>query len=434
VNRGFLVTNDDKKIWHYNGRYWENDGEEAIRNIVQKVLGSQCTKRRKDEIISWIKDCTEIQVDRKLFDAEPNLIPCKNGIFDISTMEFKGYDQYVGWPIMTSFLPVSYEPTMDCPNFKKFLEDVLYIEDLPFIQEFVGYCLYRKPTWAILVILLGHGRNGKTTFINTLTALLGEDNIEHIPLQHLAKDIFARSRLFGKWANLCADIGEEEIKKTGLVKELTGGDPIFARDLYQSGFNFINYAKLLFGCNILPICKDNSLAMKERYAIIEFPNQFLRDSPECDPFILDKLTTDTELSGILNWAIEGLQRLLKNKTFSKYRDLEDVSKYLAENKNPVKKFVDSYIEYAFDSELVKDTVYQAFLKFARENGHPTMYSNHFSSTFKLFAPHGMSEGQSRAVNRKKVWIGIKFKDSILQEDLQEKLICSTEEGVNDVND
>ena len=226
VNRGWLITDDDKKIWRYNGRYYEDDGEEKIRNLVQEILGNSCNTHYKNEVVNWVKDNSILFTDREILDS-PEIIGFENGVFDLSTMKFKDYDGDFYW--LTSILPVTYDSTATCPTFKKFLEDVLYPQDVEFIQEYIGYCLYRKYTWSIMTIFLGHGRNGNTTLVNTITKLLWDKkNVEHMPLQLLAKDVFARARLYGKWANLCSDIGDEEIERTGLIKELTGGDYIFA--------------------------------------------------------------------------------------------------------------------------------------------------------------------------------------------------------------
>ena len=187
--------------------------------------------------------------------------------------------------------------------------------------------------------------------------------------------------------------------------------------------------------------------MKETIAIIEFPNIFERGSPECDPFLLERLTTDKELSGILNWALEGLQRLLKNKTFTKYRNLDDVTKYLSENANPVNIFIKTHIVEKYGNKILKDSVWKAYNKFAKLHGHPLMFSNHFSQHLKMYAPW-LTDEQPREFNRKFVWLNIELvgfepdmfglekneKLDIQQEELSEGPICPTEEGVKDVKD
>jgi len=215
--------------------------------------------------------------------------------------------------MLTFIIPISYDADADCPLFKKFIEEVTHPDDINFLQECIGYCFYRNYNRAVFVLLLGHRRNGKTTLIKILTILLGEQNVEHLQLHKLAYDDFAIIRLYMKWANLCADIENYEIKRTGILKQLKSNEPIFAKELYKEGFNFVNFTKLLFSCNELPVCLDKTFAMEERLAVIEFPNEFPRDSLECDSFLYEKL--QKVLSGIFNWAIGRIKRLIQNKTF-----------------------------------------------------------------------------------------------------------------------
>ena len=433
INRGFLILKDTKEIWRYNGKYWDNDGEEIIRDIIQRVLGIRCCDRYKNEVVNWIKDCASLHTDRELLDSEIKYIGMENGVYNIET---KQLEEHMPYHMITSIIPVLYNPDADCPLWKKFLSEVTHPEDINFIQEFIGYCFYHKIPWAIFVILLGHGRNGKTTLIKTITELIGKKNVEHLPLHKLAYDDFARVRLYRKWANLCADIDTHEIKKTGPLKQLTGGDPMFARELYQNGFNFVNIAKLLFACNELPLCTDKTFAMEERVAVIEFPNEFPRNDPNCDPFLYEKLIT--ELPGIFNWAIIGLNGLLENNTFSEYKSIENVRQYLSDTKNAVYKFIEKHIIMDIGYEEVKNDVYQRFLQFAHDNKFSPIASNHFSSQFKKYAVYYfrendksfmLGEGQSRK-KKGKTWKNIRLKESL---DIQEELLSSNGD-VNDVND
>jgi P4 family phage/plasmid primase-like protien len=422
-NEKYLILKDNQDILKYNGGYYENNGIAIIKNRISYYLGEQTKEFFKTEVVGFIKNF--IYTERDKLEQPYNLINVRNGIFNIDTNELIPHSpeftfQYV--------LPVDYVPNADCPIWKKFIEDVVYQDDLDFLQEVCGYLLYRKYTWALLIILLGHGRNGKTTFINVLSQLLGKNNVEHIPLQTIAYERFAKAKLYQKHANLCSDLGAKEIKDTGTIKQLTGGDAIFARELYQNGFNFTNYAKLMFACNILPEIGDRSLAMNERIAVVEFPNTFERGNENCDPNLIDKLTTPQELSGIFNWMAEGLKRLLDKKTFSKYRNFENVSDYLKESQNPIKIFTDTYIEAKQDNEIQKEIVYKKYLEFCKANNYPTLVSSWFSQKFKPFAPMGIDEGQPRKSGHKTVWKNIKFKDGLVTDSqLKNKKIDATEE-------
>jgi putative DNA primase/helicase len=404
-NNHYLVISDNQDIIRYNGSFYDPKAVFYIESRINYYCDTLTTNRIKAETIGFIK--SNEYIEREKLEQPPNLINAKNGIIDINTGELLPHD-----PNNTFMyeIPTSYDKNATCQTWDKFLTDVLYQEDISFFQEMCGYMLYRAVPFAILVILLGHGRNGKTTGINVISKVLGEDNIEHIPLQTLAHERFAKAKLYQKHANLCSEIGAHEIKDTATIKSLTGGDKIFARELYKSGFNFTSYAKLMFSCNILPDIGDKTLSMTERLAVIEFPNTFERGTEECDPFIYDKLTTPEELSGILNWMIAGLKRLLNNKKFSPYRDFENVTEYLRVNQDPVKMFNDQYLEQDVNMQVHKETVYKKYLEYIEKNKMPSLTSNWFGRKLKQLGYHCMTEGQPLKGGHKETWKGIKFRD------------------------
>jgi putative DNA primase/helicase len=406
VNRGFLVTKDNKQIYRFNGSFYQDDGEEFIRDLCQKVLGIRSNRNYKNEVIEWVKDNAEIQVDRDIFNTNPYVINLENGIYNIKKNEIEEHNQ--GYFFNYQF-PVRYDSDAEICEIKKFLESTLYLDDIPVIQELIGYCLFKPYFIHKAFMFVGEGRNGKSTLIRLLAELLGKENIATVPLQRICKDKFAASELYGKHANLCSELSEESLHNTGLFKQVTGGDYIRAEKKFKDGFKFINTAKLIFSCNVIPESKDKTLAYFNRWIVIEFPNIFDESNEDTDKHLLAKLTTEKEISGFFNWAIEGLMRLLENNDFSKHRTLEDVKGYMAERKNPVFLFISSYIESDPDGELTKPEVYEKFLEFCRSNGFPTIASNHFTQKFKQYAPFKTDEGQSR-IKKAKTWKGIRFKD------------------------
>jgi len=416
-DRDYLILRDNQDILIYNGSYFESNTECLIENRINYYIDNITTNRIKSETLGFIKNSH--YTEREHLEQPLNLINLKNGLYDINTGELIPHHPKYSFQYE---IPVNYDKKADCPIWKKFLEDVLYQEDLAFMQEVCGYILYRLYKWALLVILLGHGRNGKTTFINAISKLLGKENVEHIPLQTIAHERFAKAKLYQKHANLCSDLGAHEIKDTGTIKQLTGMDTIFARELYKNGFNFLNHAKLIFGCNILPDIGDRTLAMSERIAVVEFPNAFKRNDENTDPDLIDKLIV--EIPGIFNWMVEGLKRLLENKKFSPYRDFENVSDYLKTSQDPVKIFVDTYITSDSEGIIQKDVVYNKYLDFCKKNKYPSLVANWFSQKFKPFAPMGIDEGQPRKGGHKTVWKGIQFKN------VEEKSTDTQQEEIN----
>ena len=412
VNRGFLVTKDDKKIWVYNDKFWQDDGEDIIKNIVQKILQSASCTRYKQEVVAWVKDNGNIQIDRDLLDGQPEVIGLENGVFNVKTSEFEEHDPSY---YFTSILPIEYNKEAACPQFQQFLEDILYKEDIDVIQEMFGYCFWKQYPIAIIFFLIGEGRNGKSTLLSVLSDLLGKSNIANVPLQSLCSDRFSSVDLYRKMANICGDLSPDELKRTGMIKMLTGQDYIRAQNKHEKAFKFVNFAKLIFAMNLIPECNDSTLAWEKRMAVIEFPNKFLEGDEKTDPFISEKLKK--ELPGIFNWSMIGLKRLIETKKFSKHRSLNDVKEFMATTKNPVFQFVNTHIKYKKDNEITKESIYDCFLAFCKQHGFPTMASNQFSMQFKEKGPHGLEEGQSRLKGGKKVWRNIEFFDDNSNSDI-----------------
>lgn len=398
----YRVAGDNQEIFRYNGSFFESAGVAGfIKSRTEFYLDRLTRLQHKVEVLDFIKH--KELFDRESFEQPVNLLNFKNGVFDITTGELLEHSPDI--PFLFE-LPVIYDPEAKCPVWEKFLQDVVYPEDLDFLQEICGYLLLRDYVFAILVILLGHGRNGKTTLINVLSSILGSENVTHLPLQTLAVDRFSKAKLYKKHANLCSEIGSKEIRDTGGIKDLTGRDRITVRNIHQDFFSFINYAKLMFSCNLLPEIKDDTPAMKARLVLIEFPNTFERGTPEFDPNIGNKLLGES--SGILNWMIVGLKRLLQNKNLSEHRGFDDIQAY--QEKIPVKMFVDEFVEYNPLLETQKETVYKKYQEFCKRENFPIMNDVWFSRQFKQHGPLRMIEGRPKKDGRKRTWRGIKIKD------------------------
>ncbi|KXB01878.1 hypothetical protein AKJ43_02955 [candidate division MSBL1 archaeon SCGC-AAA261D19] len=173
--------------------------------------------------------------------------------------------------------------------------------------------------------------------------LLGKENVSSPSLHDLLKNRFAKAELYGKLANIHADIPNKALgTTTGPFKMLTGQDQIYAEKKHKDGFHFVNYAKLLFSANEIPERGDELRAFFRRWIIVDFPFKFV-DNPdpnnefekEKNPNLLEELTTKEELSGFLNWALKGLQRLLDRGEFALDKSVEERSEIWEEMSNPI---------------------------------------------------------------------------------------------------
>lgn len=401
INRGFLVLKDTRDILVYNGIYYENVGDIMVRNITQRVLGDECKKGRKDEVIDWVKDCADIIIEREMLDHNPTRIRLHNGIYDIDKDKI---DDHVldGYP--STCFPIEYDPKATCPRWIQFLDEVLYTEDIPCIQEMMGYCFYKPYIFQKAFMLVGSGANGKSVLLHVLCRLLGEWNFSTIPLQRIGRDRFTDLDLVNKFANICADLSEKAVEHTGNFKQITGGDWIRAEKKYApNGILFRNTAKLIFSANLIPKCNDETYAYSRRWIVIEFPNVFRDDDPKTDHHLEEKLFQ--EIPGIFNWCMEGLKRLLKQQMFSPHKTLDEVQQYMAEHKDGVRDYIDTYVSSG-SGKYAKSWVYKQYLAFCERHEYRAIGRKPFSTRFTDLAPMGVQEyhGKNRG------WSGILIQD------------------------
>ncbi|MEM3379049.1 MAG: phage/plasmid primase, P4 family [Candidatus Bathyarchaeia archaeon] len=230
-------------------------------------------------------------------------------------------------------------------------------------------------------MLVGEGSNGKSTFLNLIKAFLGQQNVCGRSLQDLELNRLAKNDLYTKLANIHADLPDRALQSTGTFKMLTGHDLIAAEKFLQT-FNFLNYAKLLFSANKVPEANDDTSAFFRRWIIIVFPKVFT--GSKANPYILEKLTTETELSGLLNMALKGLKRLLKTGQFSHSKTTEEVREDYVRKSSPIAAFVMNCIEIDADAFIEKKHLYAVFAEYCRALKLPTVTQDTF---FKSLPKH-----------------------------------------------
>ena len=191
--RGVYLTNKETRI----EAFCQSIGHDVKTNVIS-------------EAINQVKRTTYI--DRSEFDSGIDIVNVENGLLNIHTLEFTKHSPK--HPSITQ-LPIRYDPKARCPNIVKFFAQVFKPEDIPAALQLFGYCLLRTNRYEKTFLLAGKGANGKSTFIRVLQAFLGLDNVSQESLQNLAETRWSKAQLFGKFANIYADLGRQTVKRYG---------------------------------------------------------------------------------------------------------------------------------------------------------------------------------------------------------------------------
>ncbi|PWU82416.1 MAG: hypothetical protein DLM72_01990 [Candidatus Nitrosopolaris wilkensis] len=310
------------------------------------------------EVINHIKRRTG--TERSLFDSNPDILNLDNGLLNIHTREFTEHSS--GYLSLVK-IPIKYDPKAKCPEIMKFLHEALKQRDILTALEFVGYCLYRSAKYEKALLCVGPGDNGKGTFLKLIERLVGTKDVSHVSLQDMNIDRFSIAGLYGKLINTYADLPSEKLKYTGIFKMLCSGDYIRAQKKGRDPFDYSNYAKLIFSANQILQSDDRTYAYFKRWIIFHFEYTFTRNCRDTN--LIDKLSTETELSGQLNLALIALKKLIKDNDFVYADDIKTVEESYLKNNAIVQFLRDRCIIDASEKDCVSRDLYHAYIEYCK---------------------------------------------------------------------
>lgn len=380
-----------------NGVYNISGEKEAGRIIMDYMLPNYCT-------MASIRDCRDqwdilVSMDFDVFNRNPYLVNVRNGLLDIRDMSFK---EHTPSYLSTVQLNVEYNPQAHCPQFEKFLNEVLDCRLIPLVQEILGYLLTTNTSAQKSFVLLGPARTGKSTLLWVVEyLLLGKKNVSNIPWQEIG-DKFKTAELLGKLANVFSDLPSKSIDDTGIFKVVTGEDYLMAEKKNKNPFKFRPFARLVFSCNELPKnYVDRTEGFYRRLIIVPFNRQI--DKNKIDKALKYKFQREKE--GILNWALEGLRRLYENNfEFSENELTDDVKKEYKRENNNVISFVEECCEIDSLFSCSRIEIYESYKEFCGEAGLKAL--SHIKFNKELEGNFNVT----RARNRKlRLWNGIRIK-------------------------
>lgn len=303
--------------------------------------------------------------------ADANFIAFKNGVYDVAheVMVPPSPDLILTNRIEHNFNPAAYSELMDSTLNKLACQD----KDIrALLEECVGYCFYRRNELGKAFILTGDKSNGKSTFLDVVAAILGEDNISTLDIKELG-DRFSTSMMFGKLANIADDIGDDFLQGTqvSVFKKVVTGNRIKAERKGQDPFEFSPYVKILASANEIPRMKDKTGAVLRRLVIIPFNATFSKDDPDYRPFIKYDLMQPEALEYMIALGMEGLKRVISNRAFTVPALVQEQLDEYEESNNPIIAFLKDVELSELENEPTSD-VYRRYNLFCTENSLQAM--------------------------------------------------------------
>ena len=302
--------------YDHSAGVWRETGADDLRTLGSQGLGVAYSKRVGSELEERVcvtrapgEPVGQVHIDE--FGAPAETVPVANGLLNLADRDIRPLKP-TDYALAT--LPVAFDPAAECPTFEEYLGEVCPRPvDRKKLQEYVGYTLLH---WALpfhkALFIAGPQASGKSTFLDVVHALLGEETTCSLAPQEFTSEQFAGYGLWGAWANIRSDIPADLIENTGKFKEVVAGDPVKVEKKYQDPITIEPTAKHLFAANTLPSADIDDDAFFRRILMVSFPNTIPRG--ERDPHLGDALLE--ELPGVLNWALDGFARLREQGHFS----------------------------------------------------------------------------------------------------------------------
>ena len=375
--------------------YYRDRGEPVVRSYVADNLNRHYSMTNENTAVQSIRARNyELQTD---FDGEVWKFNVDNGLLDVRDRTLEPHDPS---QLFRGKSPAEYDPDAEAPLFDSFIQQVTpSTQDAKKLQEFAGYTLlHSQLPFHKALFLVGPQASGKSTFLDLMRDLLGDEAVCSITPHELIEERFAAVDLHGAWANIRNDIDDQMLKNTGKFKEIVSGDPIKVEEKNQPTFTIEPTAKHMYAANQLPDAAVDDDAFYRRILLVAFPTTIPRDKR--DPMLPGKLRE--ELSGVLNWALDGLDRLLEQGGFTGDRRPHETRDTWESWGSSIGKFKSAAVEKNPAEKESKSETYNAYLRFCRDRGIPAVssqqkFTNDFTSDGEIGSDRTMIDGKQQRV-------------------------------------
>jgi P4 family phage/plasmid primase-like protien len=382
------LEENDRLYWYdESGGIYRPNGETKLRELARSGLQNQYARNEVREFKSHVRAATTVPQEK--MGGPDERVAVGNGVLDLENWSLLDHSPEYNF---LSRLGTEYDPSAECPRFRQFLDEVVTDGTAKKkLQEYAGYTLMHwRLKWHKALFIVGPQKSGKSTFADTIRALHGEDTVASLSPQEMTQR-FGGAELYGKWVNIRNDIPASAVKKTGTFKEIVAGDPIKAERKGKDPFMFTPSAKHIFVANQLPDTENDDAAFYRRILLVAFPHTVPSDKRDTD---LDR-KLQNELPGILNWALEGLQRLREQGGFT--GDL--TPGHTAEKWDKWGHTADRFASHCLEignagkvEPVPKKKVYRVYQQFCEQESMPCDMQR--AMTRRLKTEHGATDGEA----------------------------------------
>lgn len=351
------------------------DQDDMEKNFQKHLKYSRSNKGKRAMIAEAMH---HVPISTEQMDSYNQYLNTPNGVLKLRTGALDPHDPKL---YLTKITYCEYTDHADCPRWKQFLQEIFNGDQelIRYIQKAVGYSLTGSTQEQCAFFCYGTGRNGKSTFLDVISAMMGDYAIniqpETIMVKHGSGNGANSDIARLKGARFVTSVEPNEGMKLneGLIKQLTGGDKVTARYQYGNEFEFTPEFKLWMGTNHKPVIRGTDTGIWRRVHLIPFTVTIPEE--KTDRHLLQHLRA--ELPGILHWAVEGCL-LWQREGLKQPKAVEDATKEYRSEMDVISAFLDDCCVIGAGREKTRD-LYQAYCKWATENNEYVMSNRKFGN-------------------------------------------------------
>ena len=352
----FITMEHTDEIFVYIDGVYTNKGNIRIQQIFHEIMkGNHSNTRNASEVAKHVRALT--YADKTIFDGDDDIINVKNGLYTISSGEFLPHSP--DYKVITQN-EVVFDPDATCPLIDKFFEESAEPDRLPTLYEIAGYSLTPTKNEKVGFILIGQPDTGKTQFNQVVSRLVGINMTATVSPSELMRDGHSGNDLFGKSLNVIDDLGIAPLNETAIIKALIGSGFIRVNPKNQSAFSFKPEILNIWCCNALP--KTNDISFGDKFDLLYFNNRY-GGHDEPDRHLIEKLTTEKEMSGLFNKAIEAYKNVVERGHFTGAKSSKEKSLAYETESRAIARFCQSHCKLVDESIVLKDGFQKAYVKF-----------------------------------------------------------------------
>ncbi len=368
-----IIPLDNYNLAIYNGKFFEiKDAQYIINYIIKKILncvGNYWNTRREIEINEALKR----SFDYKILSMDTqNVINLNNGVLSLDDFKLSKHSPNY---YSSNVLNTKYDKNAGCPKWLAFLNQTFMGDKslINLLQEVFGMCISNVNVGKC-AIFYGSGMNGKSVVADILKSLVGENCVSHLSLERFQSQ-FGLQSLIGKRLNIASELETGDFNLlTANFKAIVTGDPVHVDIKYKDPLEMVMNCKLVFLTNNLPETLDSSHGFLRRLLILPFNNTV--KEKDKDIHLAEKLKG--ELSGILNWAIEGLRRLESNNhIFTECKAAAECLNKYKKQLNDVGDFFDECFIKQENTKIKKADIYSFYSIYCNVNGNSNISKREF---------------------------------------------------------